>query len=277
MIVVKTVKEINTLTAHFQRYSVGFVPTMGALHEGHLSLIRKCQKDNQKTVVSIFVNPTQFNDPADYKNYPREIEKDIKHLRANSVDCLFLPSAEEIYPERDKNTYDLGDLQYRLEGEFRPGHFNGVASVVKRLFEIVRPAKAYFGLKDFQQFQVIRKLNQNYNLGVEIIGCETLREDDGLAMSSRNKRLTASQRNLATNLSKALKLVAEYGGSKTPEKLEEIGKKYLSKYPEIDLEYFKVLNPDNLLETPERNTSEERIALLAAKIGGVRLIDNMVV
>ncbi|MCH2214743.1 MAG: pantoate--beta-alanine ligase [Flavobacteriales bacterium] len=277
MIVVKTVEEMKALIGKSEWLSVGFVPTMGALHEGHLSLIKESKRDNQITVVSIFVNPTQFNDPADFRNYPREVEKDKTLLEKALVDYLFLPSKNEIYPKEDLHSYDLGGVQNHLEGKFRPGHFNGVASVVKRLFDVVKPTKAYFGLKDFQQFQVIKKLNENYNLGVEIIGCETLREDDGLAMSSRNKRLTDAERILAANLSKALKLVAEKGTSETSEKLEEIGKLFLSQYSGINLEYFKVLDPESLIGVNPKKNPGSRIALLAAKIGDVRLIDNMMI
>jgi len=276
MIVVKSIQHMASIASDYQDVMTGFVPTMGALHPGHLSLIRKCHEDNIKTVVSIYVNPSQFNDPADFENYPRETERDIQLLSEENVDYLFLPTTNDIYPELDSSIYDLDNLQNFLEGEYRPGHFNGVASVVKRLFEIVRPNRAYFGLKDFQQFKVIKSLNKNYQLGVDIIGCETMRENDGLAMSSRNKRLSKKERELAVNLSKALKIVAENGKEETPDRLEQMGKEFLAQYKGINLEYFKVLNSENLLDdVKNRNHTGERIALLAAKIGDVRLIDNM--
>jgi pantoate--beta-alanine ligase len=277
MLIVETVAEMDSLMRSESAASVGFVPTMGALHEGHLSLVRKSQKENEKTVVSIFVNPTQFNDPTDFKNYPRDVKKDINLLSGEKVDYVFTPTAADIYPTKDNVEYQLGEISSTLEGAHRPGHFNGVASVVKKLFEIVRPKKAYFGLKDFQQFQVIRELNRKYNLGVDVIGCETKRDDDGLAMSSRNALLTKDQRDTALHLSKALKLMAHESKGKTPQELEQLGQSYLKKVTGIDLEYLKVVNPEDLKSPVQSSNHGERIALLAAKVGSVRLIDNMFV
>lgn len=277
MLIVKTVAHMKSLMREESGSSVGFVPTMGALHDGHLSLVRKCQKDNKKTVVSIFVNPTQFNDPEDFEKYPRVVDKDIQLLMAEKVDYVFTPSAADIYPSKDEQDYELGDISTTLEGEHRPGHFNGVASVVKRLFEIVSPQRAYFGLKDFQQYQIIKELNKRYDLGVEVIGCETQRDADGLAMSSRNALLSSTERETALHLSKALKLIAGASNGKSYNELEQIGEDYLSEVDDIDLEYLKVVDPENLKSPNGENHQGNRIALVAARVGKVRLIDNMFV
>ena len=176
---------------------IGFVPTMGALHEGHISLLEKAKKENDICVCSIFVNPIQFNNNEDLKKYPRNIESDILYLKSVGCDVLFLPSEEEMYPEPDKTIYDFNGLDKYMEGTFRPGHFNGVAVVVKKLFDIVEPNKAYFGEKDFQQLSIIKYLTKALELPVTIVPCTTMRENDGLAMSSRNKLLTPEERNIA--------------------------------------------------------------------------------
>jgi len=248
---------------------------MGALHKGHLSLVKKSSSENDVTVVSIFVNPTQFNDPKDFERYPREVEHDLDLLKQVDVDYVFLPNRTEIYPQEDKQHYELGEISSKMEGAFRPGHFNGVASVVKRLFEIVQPKRAYFGLKDFQQFRIIQNLNANFNLGVDVIGCETVRDDDGLAFSSRNRLLSKEDRELALNLSKALLLMAENSTSMNHSELEDLGKHYLTNYPEIEVEYVKVVDPESFDHPSKKAEKGKRLALLAAKVGKVRLIDNM--
>jgi len=266
---------MTSLAEKLSDKSIGFVPTMGALHKGHLSLVKKSSSENDITVVSIFVNPTQFDDPKDFDRYPREVEHDLDLLKQVDVDYIFLPSGTEIYPEKDEHHYELGEISLKMEGAFRPGHFNGVASVVKRLFEIVLPKRAYFGLKDFQQFRIIQNLNTNFNLGVDVIGCETIRDEDGLAFSSRNKLLSKEDRELAIHLSKTLRLMSENSTSMSHSELENLGKQYLTNYPEIEIEYVKVVDPESF-ERPSRNTRKgDRLALLAAKVGRVRLIDNM--
>lgn len=275
MIVISKAGEMTSLVENLPDKSIGLVPTMGALHNGHLSLVKKSSSENDLTVVSIFVNPTQFNDPKDFDRYPREIEQDLGLLKAANVAYVFLPENDEIYPEKDEHEYELGEVSLVMEGAFRPGHFNGVASVVKRLFEIVQPKRAYFGLKDFQQFRIITELNKNYALGVEVIGCDTVRDEDGLALSSRNNFLSKEERILALHLSKTLRLMSENSASMNHLELENLGKHYLANFPELELEYVKVVDPKSFESPPEKAKQGGRIALLAAKIGGVRLIDNM--
>ncbi len=275
MIVIRKAGEMTSLAENLPEKSIGFVPTMGALHKGHLSLVEKSSSENDLTVVSIFVNPTQFNDPKDFDQYPREVEQDLELLKSVKVDYVFLPDNAEIYPEKDEHQYELGEVSLVLEGAFRPGHFNGVASVVKRLFEIVQPKRAYFGLKDFQQYRIITELNKNYNLGVEVIGCDTVRDEDGLALSSRNMLLSKEEKNLALHLSKTLRLMSENSESMNHIELENLGKKYLTDYPELELEYVRVVDPKSFEPPTTKPKKGERIALLAAKIGKVRLIDNM--
>ncbi|HKK40022.1 MAG TPA: pantoate--beta-alanine ligase, partial [Cryomorphaceae bacterium] len=201
--------------------------------------------------------------------------QDLALLRSANVDYVFLPTNAEIYPAKDDHNYELGDLSKVMEGAFRPGHFNGVASVVKRLFEIVNPTRAYFGLKDFQQYRIIKELNRNYNLGVEVIGCDTVRDEDGLALSSRNRLLSKDEKKLALHLSKTLRLMSENSASLNYIELEKLGKMYLTNYPELEVEYVRVVDPENFEPPTEEIGKGERIALLAAKIGKVRLIDNM--
>lgn len=266
---------MSALAENSPKSIIGFVPTMGALHQGHLSLVNSCSAENDLTVVSIFVNPTQFNDPKDFDRYPREVEKDLELLKSVNVDVVFLPDQEEIYPETDEHQYNLGTLSQSLEGAFRPGHFNGVASVVKRLFEIVKPSRAYFGLKDYQQYRIIKELNKNYNLGVEVIGCETVRDENGLALSSRNKLLSKEEKVLALHLSEALRQMKNDSEKHNHTELENLGKSYLANFPELEVEYVKVVNPENLEQPTGSWEKGERLALLAARIGKVRLIDNM--
>lgn len=266
---------MTTLAENLPGNSIGFVPTMGALHEGHLSLVKKSSSENDATIVSIFVNPTQFNDPKDFDRYPREVARDLNFLRSETVAAIFLPDTAEIYPNQDLIQYELGNLTSVMEGAFRPGHFNGVASVVKRLFEIVKPDKAYFGLKDFQQFQIIKKLNEQYELGVDIVGCETIRDTNGLALSSRNALLSVEERTLAVHLSETLKLMASRSQRMSHLELEDFGKNHLKGYPDIEVEYVKVVDPETLMPPLTTLNRGERLALLAAKIGKVRLIDNM--
>jgi len=275
MKVIRKAAEMTALAEGSPEKSIGFIPTMGALHAGHLSLVRSSASENDLTVVSIFVNPTQFNDSKDFERYPREVEKDLNLLKSVEVDYVFLPDQNEVYPERDNHQYNLGNLNKQMEGAFRPGHFNGVASVVKRLFEIVKPRRAYFGLKDFQQYRIIKELNKNYNLGVEVVGCETVRDENGLALSSRNQLLSIEEKELALHLSRTLRLMAQKSDRSNHRELEELGMNYLANYPEIEVEYVKVVDPEDLEEPPETKEKGKRVALVAAKIGKVRLIDNM--
>jgi pantoate--beta-alanine ligase len=272
---ITTSREISKISSE-QRdkgLKIGFVPTMGALHEGHLSLVRKAKAENDIAVCSIFVNPTQFNEPSDFQRYPRTLEKDVEMLESVGCDYLFAPTASEIYPVPDQTVYELGSVAEVLEGKHRPGHFNGVASVVKKLFEVVLPHRAYFGLKDYQQYLVIRKLVENYDLGVEVIGCPIVRSEKGLAMSSRNELLANTEAEHALVLNQSLKraqALIEEGNS--PEKVEHTISEDLSSKG-VDLEYFEIRNAEDLSK-PD-SSSQSLVALVAARFGKIRLIDNM--
>ena len=255
--------------------SVGFVPTMGALHEGHLSLIRNSKADNDITVCSIFVNPIQFNNKQDLEKYPSTMEADLKMLVELSCDAVFTPTPEEMYPEEANKTYDFGMLDKVMEGAFRPGHFNGVAIVVKKLFDITIPDRAYFGEKDFQQLCIIQDLVQQENMDVEIIPCPTLREADGLAMSSRNTRLNPEQRAIAPVIYKTLQTIKEEMKDKGVLKIKEWVKQKINKNPEMQLEYIDIVNSRTLLPVDRISDQEELRVCIAAFLGNVRLIDNI--
>ncbi len=206
MIFCQTKNELqNALKAQGTNPIIGFVPTMGALHEGHLSLVRQAKRESEIVVVSIFVNPIQFNNSDDLQKYPRDLDRDLDLLKEVGCDIVFAPSEAEMYPENPTESYAFGDLETVMEGAFRPGHFNGVAIVVKRLFDLIKPTAAYFGEKDFQQLAIIRALTEKENLSVEIVGCPIIREKDGLAMSSRNVRLSAEDRRIAPQIYKTLR------------------------------------------------------------------------
>src|SRR5690554_580127 len=253
---------------------IGFIPTMGALHAGHISLIEASKSQNNLSVCSIFVNPTQFNEASDFNKYPRQVETDIKKLKEAGCDVVFVPEVKDIYPKPDNTLYKLGSIAEKIEGAHRPGHFNGVASVVKRLLELVKPHNAYFGLKDYQQYLVIKKLVEQYRLNVNIIGCPIKREESGLAMSSRNQLLTVKGEEIASNLYKSLCLVKKAVLEYPAHELEKIGFAYLESKEGIKPEYFVVVDK-NTLEPPEDNQNRDLIALVAGHVDGVRLIDNM--
>ncbi len=253
---------------------IGFVPTMGALHEGHLSLIKHSKNKNDLTVCSIFVNPTQFNEPADFNKYPRQPDSDIQLLETSDCDILFLPAANEIYPVPDTHIYELGKLAEVLEGAYRAGHFNGVASVVKKLFEIVIPHRGYFGLKDYQQFLVIKRLAEAYSLGVEVRGCQIIREASGLAMSSRNQLLLPEEKNLASEIYRGLKLSAAALKDVTIDEAEQVGRKHIIYKTGAEVEYFSIVHKDSLEPSPSA-IRKNLIALTAVRLGKIRLIDNL--
>ena len=253
---------------------MGFVPTMGALHQGHISLIKQAQRESDLVVCSIFVNPTQFNDPKDLAQYPRPIEHDIALLESVSCDVLFLPEVNEIYDiEQKKWAINLGGLDQVLEGEIRPGHYQGVTQVVKILFDIVQPDKAFFGQKDYQQCLVIQRMVVLLNLKVYIVVCPTLREVDGLAMSSRNVHLSDLERVQSVALFQALKLAHKAFERHSIEEVKALASNYLKASPGIVLEYFQICRRDTL----EAAVSKESglVALVAARLGNTRLIDNM--
>lgn len=258
--------------------SIGLVPTMGALHQGHITLIKAAQKQNNITVCSIFVNPTQFNNPSDLLKYPRTLDKDIDLLKEVRCDVLFCPESDEVYPEKSTLKLDFGHLDQVMEGKFRPGHFSGVGLVVSKLFNIVVPDNAYFGQKDWQQFAVIRALVEQMNFNVSIHGIPTLREPDGLALSSRNLRLSADQRQYANVFYLALLLAkSQLEAGQSVEIVKDLVKSTIEKKPEIKLEYFEVADSKNLILMENVNQSDQPIMCIAGYVGDVRLIDNMFV
>lgn len=255
--------------------SIGFVPTMGALHQGHISLVERCRTENDVTVVSIFVNPTQFNDKNDLKNYPRMPEKDVALLEQAGASIVFLPDEKEIYPEPDTRVFDFGMLDKVMEGKFRPGHFNGVAQVVSKLFDIVNPQRAYFGLKDYQQLAIIRAMVKMLGLGVEVIGCPIVRESDGLAMSSRNLLLSAEYRKSAPLIYRTL---SEARNKKHELSVKEmIGwvESRINSDPNLRVEYFELADADTLEPVKSWEHNNGIVGCIAVWAGNIRLIDNM--
>jgi pantoate--beta-alanine ligase len=256
---------------------VGFVPTMGYLHEGHLSLVRQARAENPSVVASIFVNPTQFGPKEDFARYPRDPERDLALLEKEGTDIVFMPSAEEMYPPGFNSWVDVGGLTEKLEGAARPGHFRGVATVVAKLFNIVRPDRAYFGQKDAQQLLVIKKMAKDLDMGIEIIAAPTVREPDGLAMSSRNTYLSAEERKQAAVLYQSLKLAQKLyaGGEKDAGAIKEQMTALIGKQPLADIEYISIADSETLDELDKiRSTA---LVSMAVRFGKTRLIDNVVV
>ena len=247
---------------------------MGALHKGHLSLIKIAQQHAEVVVCSIFVNPTQFTDPKDLEKYPRPLEHDIAMLRAAGCDIVFMPSVKEMYPEPEQWHIDLGPAEFLLEGEFRKGHYQGVTQIVKKLFDAVTPDIAMFGQKDFQQVLMIRNMVAHFNLPVQLISCPIIREDDGLAMSSRNIHLTPADRQNSLVLSKALEFVADNFNKLSIPQLLSGAKEIIEKAPGVELDYFTIANGDTLLPMTDQSQPNP-VALVAAKVGQTRLIDNV--
>ncbi len=256
-----------------QGKSIGFVATMGALHKGHISLIGTARKENDLVVCSIFVNPTQFNDPKDLERYPRPVEKDIELLKSAKCDILFMPDVKEMYPGKEKWHIELGYLDTVLEAAHRPGHYQGVTQIVYKLFSVVRPHRAYFGQKDYQQVKVITAMVRKKRLKVAMIMCPIIRDTDGLAMSSRNVHLSESERKTALALSKALKTTAKNFKTHSLSDLGKQAKEFLNNVDGLELEYFEICNPDTL--KPMRAKRGQAVALVAARVGKTRLIDNV--
>ncbi|MEC8273941.1 MAG: pantoate--beta-alanine ligase [Bacteroidota bacterium] len=255
---------------------IGFVPTMGALHEGHLSLVKLAQKDCDEIVCSIFINPTQFNDYNDLENYPITIEEDIKLLEEISCDILFLPNITEMYPQGlNTKHYQLNGIDEILEGQKRPGHFDGVCTIVHRLFSILKPNTAYFGEKDFQQVAVIRQIVNALSLPIQIKTGKTIRDKDGLAKSSRNTLLSTIQRKKATYIYASLQKMKLLYGKVDCARLKEIIKYDLNKVEEMQLDYLEIVNPHNFKSVQGNGSNEEAVALIAVFLGKVRLIDNL--
>ena len=256
--------------------SVGLVPTMGSLHEGHLSLIRRALSENEKVIVSIYVNPLQFNNSDDLKKYPRDIKNDLQKLEAFSDILTYVPNDDEIYEnDEKKKKYNLGQFTEIMEGKMRPGHFNGVATVVEKLLRMFNPTNAYFGEKDFQQLILIKSLVREQKLKVNIIGCKTIREDDGLAMSSRNKLLNNTERESASHIIKLLKKARQLYKSSTLEETKRNILKDALMIENLNLEYFEILDTSQLSGFSEQEN--EIRAFIACKVGKIRLIDNLTI
>jgi len=255
--------------------SIGFVPTMGALHKGHISLLEKCKETCKLTVCSIFINPTQFNNADDFKKYPVTLEQDIYTLEKNGCDILFMPDVNDMYPDGtiSKKHFDLGYMENILEGKFRPGHFQGVCQVVSRLLQIIHPTHLFIGQKDYQQCMAIKKLLKLENLNIQIIICPTLREENGLAMSSRNLRLNEQQREQAAEIYKTLLTLKQKIKPGPLSNLKKEAEKYLIT-KNINPDYVEIADADNLKIVNDWNGTTELVALIAAFIGEVRLIDN---
>ncbi|MDX2001550.1 MAG: pantoate--beta-alanine ligase [Chitinophagales bacterium] len=258
---------------------IGFVPTMGALHLGHRSLMEKCKHENGHCVASIFVNPTQFNNATDLEKYPQPIGKDIEMLLDIGVDTLFLPSVEAMYPNEQskKMDYSLGFLGSTLEASARPGHFDGVALIVKKLLEVVEPHTLYMGQKDYQQYLVVKQLVADFKLPVDVVRCDIVREADGLAMSSRNIRLDKGARENAKQLSAALFYLKENAGSQPLAQLLEAAKRMLNDNGEIAVEYFEIRDSETLRPLENLASAPSKVALIAATVGGVHLLDNIII
>lgn len=275
-IVKNAVQLKDKLTQSGNRGSVGFVPTMGALHSGHISLVDKAMLENETVVVSIFVNPTQFNDPKDLDRYPRTLEADLEMLKPTGCQLVFVPSVSEIYPEPDTRIFDFGKAGEVMEGKHRPGHFNGVAQVVSRLFDLVNPQKAYFGLKDFQQLAIIKQMVKQLNLPVEIIPCPIIREESGLAMSSRNELLTPEERKNAAIISQTLLKATNLFNQKSVTELIEWVTSQINKNPFLNVEYFEIVDTLTLQPVTNRDEPCGKTGCIAVFCGKIRLIDNIV-
>lgn len=270
-----TVCELREALLAYRDKTIGFVPTMGALHQGHISLVERARKECDIVVASVFVNPTQFNDKNDLKNYPRTPQADAAMLEAAGVDYVLFPSVEEIYPEPDTRIFDFGLIDKVMEGATRPGHFNGVAQVVSRLFNIVEPNKAYFGEKDFQQIAVIRAMVEQLSLNIEIIDCPIIRDTDGLARSSRNTLLTTEHRAAAPHIYEVLSAAVDKIPELTPEELTEWVIANVNNNPLLKVIYFQAVDAKTMQQVESWDSSERIQGCIAVQAGEIRLIDNI--
>ncbi|WP_139925037.1 pantoate--beta-alanine ligase [Hymenobacter sp. DG01] len=281
MEILNTAAELQARTENWRQAGkrIGLVPTMGALHEGHLQLVRASAQECDVVVASIFVNPTQFNNPDDFRLYPRLPEADAELLGPAGCTALFLPAVADMYPQPTVLHFDFGPLERVMEGAHRPGHFNGVATVVSKLFHLSRPHRAYFGQKDLQQVTIVRQLVADLSFDLAVVAFPTVREADGLAMSSRNRRLDAPARALAPRLYQSLQLAEGLvqAGEATPEAVREAVRAFLSSQPAIELEYIEVADAQTLQPLTDWQPGRPVALCLAAHLGGVRLIDNVVV
>jgi len=267
------------LQIHKNNFSnIGFVPTMGALHQGHTSLVKKAKSENNFCVASIFVNPTQFNNPEDLKKYPRTLETDLSMLEAAGCDVVFIPSVDAMYPEKDTRVFDFNKLDSVMEGQFRPGHFNGVGQIVSKLFDIVQPHKAYFGQKDFQQLAIIKYLAKHFmpELNIEIIACPIIREADGLAMSSRNLLLTPEHRKLAPVISQTLFKAVEIAKQYSVVDLKQWVIDQINQNELLKVEYFEIVDDTQLVPITNWDENNIKVGCIAVFAGNVRLIDNVI-
>ena len=277
MKLVKTVKELQeNLQLLRTSGTVGFVPTMGALHKGHISLVENAAGVDNVVVVSIFVNPTQFNNSDDLEHYPRTLETDLDMLKNVGCDLVFAPSVAEMYPEPDNRRFWFGTLETVMEGKYRSNHFNGVAQVVSKLFDMVKPDKAYFGLKDFQQLAIVKNMVKQLNLPVEIVSCPIIREESGLAMSSRNELLNAEERENASIISETIFMAKELVGQKSVNELVKWVTERINKNPFLNVEYFEIVDSTNLQPVKSWEGKNTKVGCVAVYCGKVRLIDNIV-
>ena len=277
MKVIHTIKdlqaELSVLKA--QGKKVGLVPTMGALHAGHASLVKRSVNENEVTVVSVFVNPTQFNDKNDLVKYPRTLDADCKLLEACGATYAFAPSVEEMYPEPDTRQFSYAPLDTVMEGAFRPGHFNGVCQIVSKLFEAVKPHRAYFGEKDFQQLAIIREMVRQMQFDLEIVGCPIVREEDGLALSSRNARLSAEERENALKISQTLFKSRTFAATHTVSETLKFVEDAIAAVPGLRLEYFEIVDGNTLQKVDNWNQTSNVVSCITVFCGDVRLIDNI--
>jgi pantoate--beta-alanine ligase len=248
---------------------------MGALHQGHISLVEKAKSENDVVVVTIFVNPTQFNDPADLESYPRTLDRDLEELQKLEADLIFVPSVKEMYPEEDDRVFDLDPLDRVMEGKHRKGHFNGVAQIVSKLFQLTNPHRAYFGQKDFQQLTIVRRLTEILNLDIHIVGCPIIREKDGLAMSSRNQRLSKEERKQASFIYETLKQASTKKGELSVIELKAWVRDRFQLKPHFSLEYFEIVEDKELKPVKTWDERVNKVACIAVQLGSERLIDNL--
>ena len=280
MDLIKSIAELEQYVAALkaENKTIGFVPTMGALHEGHLQLVRRAVAENEVAIVSVFVNPTQFNDKNDLAKYPRTLEADSALLESVGCRAVFAPSAEEFYTEEEMNTtfqFDFVGLDEVMEGKFRPGHFNGVVQVVSKLFRLVQPTRAYFGEKDFQQLAIIRHMVRSMQFEIEIIGCPIVREESGLARSSRNTLLTEEQRALAANIHAVLKESTSFYSMTTVHELHDATIAAINRHEGLEVEYYDIVNGDTLQSIEKWEDADYVVGCITVYCGSVRLIDNI--
>lgn len=277
MKIVHAIKDLQEALADLraQGKTVGLVPTMGALHAGHASLVKRSVAENDATVVSVFVNPTQFNDKNDLAKYPRALEADCRLLEQCGATVVFAPSVEEIYPEPDMRHFSFPPLDTVMEGAYRPGHFNGVCQIVSKLFDLVKPDRAYFGEKDFQQLAIIREMVRQLKFPLQIVGCPIVREADGLALSSRNTRLSAEQRQQALKISQTLFASVDYAATHTVAQTQQFVEDAIAAAPGLRLEYFELVDGNTLQKIADWGDTDYAVGCITVFCGEVRLIDNI--